>query len=225
MQRTYQLSLSGALRLPVDAQERLIACGKLRRFTDGQSVMREGEVADGFGIIVEGQVMFGRHAANGVLTVLAIMGPGDCFGEQAFLTETPRLAEAIADGPATISWIGSAAFRKAVAADPQLAMLMLRSLAWQLRAALDRVDSARRMTLDQRVASALLTMCGVTDGMIETTQQELADLVGVSRVALGEALRHLERGGAITLAYGRITIRNPAQLEAQMRLGGKRLHA
>lgn len=220
MQRTYQLTLTGALRLPEDVRARLIAIGKLRRFADGQAVMREGDTADGFGVVTEGQVMVGRHAANGALTVLAIIGPGDCFGEQAFLTETPRLVDAIADGPAAVSWIDGAGFRKAVEGDPQLAMLMLRSLAWQLRASLDRVDAARRMTLDQRVATALLQMCNVTDGVIETTQQELADLVGVSRVAVGTALRHFERSGAIALSYGKITIHQPVALEAQIQLGG-----
>ena len=184
--------------------------------------MHEGEQADGFGVVTEGQVMIGRHASNGTLTVFGIIGPGDLFGEQAFLSQTPRLADAAADGPATVSWIGATAFRKALDGNTDLAMLMMRSLAAQLQVAIERIDASRRLTLDQRVASALLAMCGVADGVIETTQQELADLVGVSRVSLGAVLRHLERSGAIGLSYGRIVIRQPSALEAQLRLGTAR---
>jgi CRP/FNR family transcriptional regulator, cyclic AMP receptor protein len=219
MQRTYQLKLFGALRLPEHARTRLVACGKPRRFASGQFVMHEGEQADGFGVVTEGQVMLGRHGSNGTLTVFGIMGPGDMFGEQAFLGNTPRLVDAVADGPAEIAWIGAAAFRKAIDGDNQLAMLMMRSLAAQLQVAIERVDAMRRMTLDQRVASALLSMCNVTDGVIETTQQELADLVGVSRVSLGGALRQLERNGAVALSYGKIVIREPRALETKLRLG------
>lgn len=223
MQRTYQLTLNGAMRLPEAVRARLMACSKPKKYADGSFVMREGDAADRFGIVTEGQLMIGRHADNGTLTVLAVIGPGDMFGEQAYLTQTPRIADAIADGPVTIVWISGAVFRRALTGDTELALLMMRSLAAQVKVAAERIDAGRRLTLDQRVASMLQSMCDVADGTIETTQQELADLVGVSRVALGEALRHLERSGAITLAYGRITIRNPGLLEAQMRLGGKRL--
>lgn len=201
----------------------MVACGKLRRFASGQFVMHEGEQADGFGVVTEGQIMIGRHASNGTLTVFGIIGPGDLFGEQAFLSQTPRLADAVADGPAAIAWIGAPAFRKAIEGNTQLAMLMMRSLAAQLQVAIERIDATRRLTLDQRVASALLAMCSVADDVIETTQQELADLVGVSRVSLGAVLRHLERSGAIRLGYGRIVIRQPAALEAQIKLGHARM--
>ena len=44
---------------------------------------------------------------------------------------------------------------------------------------------------------------------IRATQQQLADLLGVSRVTLGAALRALAARGALICGYGRIELRAP----------------
>ena len=48
------------------------------------------------------------------------------------------------------------------------------------------------------------------------TQQDLADLVGVSRVSLGKALTGLQAPGFIEPGYGFVTIRDGAALRAMV---------
>ena len=47
---------------------------------------------------------------------------------------------------------------------------------------------------------------------VMATQQDLADLVGVSRVSLGKAMTRLQVAGVIEPGYGFVTIRDRAAL-------------
>ena len=69
--------------------------------------------------------------------------------------------------------------------------------------------------MPQRLALALLQLCGdQEDGArISVTQQELADLVGVSRVSLGKAVAKLEQAGMIEPGYAWVMIRDRAGLQ------------
>lgn len=69
-----------------------------RAFADGESIVREGEVGAGMYVVGSGQVRITHRGEDGRDHVLAVLGPGDFFGEQALLEETPRTASAIAAG-------------------------------------------------------------------------------------------------------------------------------
>lgn len=73
--------------LPMPAIERLAARVQPRVFLPGTDVVRQGEAADGFHLLLEGTadvVHDGR--------VLRRLGPGDSFGEVALLRDTARTA-------------------------------------------------------------------------------------------------------------------------------------
>jgi CRP/FNR family transcriptional regulator, cyclic AMP receptor protein len=63
-----------------------------RQFSDGEVIVREGEKGSGMYVIVSGQVRITQRAEDGTPQALAELGPGDFFGEQALLDETPRTA-------------------------------------------------------------------------------------------------------------------------------------
>jgi len=67
-----------------------------RSFASGEAIVREGEMGVGMYIILSGQVQI-LHAGEGSKPIrLATLGPGDFFGEQALLDESPRTASAVA---------------------------------------------------------------------------------------------------------------------------------
>lgn len=170
----------------------------------------------GFFAVVTGQVMVGRYAADGSLTVFGVAGAGDLIGELAFFAGTARITDCVADGPVELVEFDKALFKRVIMADPELTMLLLRSLAGQLRMAFDRIDADRTLSLPDRLAHVLLGMEADSDHDVACTQQQLADLIGVSRVSLGSALRQLEKSGAVAGSYGRIRIVDRALLEARL---------
>ena len=86
------------------------------------------------------------------------------------------------------------------------AELLLRSLGRQLAVSLDIIDAERRLPTAERLARLLAAMAtDAADGStVRATQQQLADLLGVSRVTLGAALRKLVARGVVETRYGSI---------------------
>ncbi len=70
-----------------------------RTFAVDEAIVREGEKGVGMYIILAGQVQILQAGADGASLKLAALGPGDFFGEQALLDESPRTASAIAVEP------------------------------------------------------------------------------------------------------------------------------
>jgi MFS family permease len=65
----------------------------------GQVIVREGEPADRFYIIVDGAFTVSHRTADGTETVLRTLGPDQVFGELGLLYRTSRTATVSADGP------------------------------------------------------------------------------------------------------------------------------
>ena len=70
-----------------------------RRFAADEAIVREGEMGVGMFIIISGQIEIVQSGEDGQVLHLATLGPGDFFGEQALLDESPRTASAMAVEP------------------------------------------------------------------------------------------------------------------------------
>ena len=160
--------------------------------------------------------MIARHSGNGAVRITGVGGPGDLFGERAFLTDRPRLADAVADGPAEIIHFSRPAFNKLLANEPKFAILIMRSLASQIELLLERSDAERTLPVAERLAGALLAVIPGENGGIGCTHQQLADLTGITGASLKTALRQLEKSGSIVGTVGRVRIVDRARLEARL---------
>ena len=208
MQRSYHFPLAERTRLSPVECDRLLAMARARPFADGQFVQQQGTPGDSFWAVVEGHVLVGRYAEDGGFTAFAVLGPGDLFGELAFFTGVPRQADAFASGPARLVAIDRPLLRRLMAADVGWAELLLRSLGRQLAGALDIIDAERRLGSADRLLRLLGMMAADGDdgATVRATQQQLADLLGVSRVTLGAALRELTARGLVETGYGQIRL-------------------
>src|SRR5205085_207492 len=93
-------------RLTADDQRALEAAGETLHYKFGQIVVREGDPSDGVYLISEGAARVVRQAGNARETMLAMLGPGDIFGEMAS-GDVPRMATVRASGRLTavrVSW-------------------------------------------------------------------------------------------------------------------------
>lgn len=60
----------------------------------GTKIFQHGDAGDKLYLILEGRVRISREVAGMGEEALAILGPGDLFGEMALLDESPRSADA-----------------------------------------------------------------------------------------------------------------------------------
>jgi CRP-like cAMP-binding protein len=73
-------------------------------------VLREGEVGDAFFVLASGEVKVTKSTK-----LLNVLGPGDCFGEMAYLSETENVrgADVIAMTDSEVISIGTESLRRA----------------------------------------------------------------------------------------------------------------
>jgi CRP/FNR family cyclic AMP-dependent transcriptional regulator len=94
----------------------------------GRVIARQGEIGTGFFIIVDGQARVIRDNE-----VLAVLGPGDFFGELSVLDRLPRVAQVVADTETRCLALASWDFEQVLLDHPALALAILRGLAGRLR--------------------------------------------------------------------------------------------
>ena len=87
--------------VPPDARMALAARFHLKRFDSGQTVVIEGHEGDSFYLIRSGSILVTTHGMDpsGGEVTLGSMHEGDFFGEVALLTDKPRTATVVAEGP------------------------------------------------------------------------------------------------------------------------------
>lgn len=202
------------MALPERVRTDLLARGQPRSFHKGQIIQQRGDAASEFWHIESGSVQIGRYGIDGRLILFALIGAGDTFGELAFMGEFPRAVDAIAGSDCTLIRIGDNELQSLMESDPMVTRLLLKTMALTVQEAFNLIESSRNLSVPQRLAQALLRLSADQEEgeKIMVTQQDLADLVGVSRVSLGKALTRLQSAGMIEPGYGFVTIRDGAGL-------------
>ena len=128
LQRDVVSFVRGGLHLPRKA------------FQTGALIIREGDGADAAYMIVRGRCRAFRAVGDKQET-LAIMGPGDVFGEMALLLDAPRAASVEAVDPVTVLVLGKSTMTEGLGVD-----------GWT--GALVRALAARFRDLEQQVRSS-----------------------------------------------------------------------
>lgn len=90
--------------------ERIAAIAGEERHQRGALVFREGELGEKLYFILEGKVRISRNLAGMGEEALAVLEPGDAFGEMSLIDDTPRSADAHVHEPCRLLVITREAF-------------------------------------------------------------------------------------------------------------------
>jgi len=102
-------------------------------FLDGETIVRQGESGSHMFVIRRGKVEVTQRSANGEEVRLALLGPGDVFGEMAIFERQPRSATARAVGEAVVLTVDRRTFLRRIQEDPSLAFHVLQSMSQRVR--------------------------------------------------------------------------------------------
>lgn len=213
MQRNYHLDDGSHNASERALLGRLAQAGLRRHFAHGQLLHQQGDHELGFWLVTAGQVLIGKLAENGSTTGYKVLNAGELFGELAYFAGIERQVDATARGPCDVVWISHLCFERLLADEPGLTKLLLGSLARQLQQALASIDERRRCSSPVRLAALLLQLDKSGSGKVAASQQELADLLSISRVALVAALGQLAKTGLVLRGYRALTIVDRARLK------------
>ncbi|GAA4045947.1 Crp/Fnr family transcriptional regulator [Parerythrobacter jejuensis] len=186
-----------------------------RKYGKEQLLQQRGDHADGFWVIAKGSVAVGFFHADGEFRAVALLGPGDSWGELAMFAGRPRVVDAIARTGSVVHFVRAAAFETILAERPAAMRTLLGALSAQLQETLDVMAGIRSGSAKGRVAGMLGALSGGQMGSMTITisQQELAELLGLTRATVSAALRDLEHAGWLKRGYGKIELVHPDELE------------
>ena len=189
--------------LPEDLRTRLLSKARRIDFAKDTMIQSQGAAGHEFWYIRSGNVHIGRHSRDGNFHIFGALRAGQSFGEQAFLGEFPRLVDAVAASDCTL-----------LREDGSTARLLLKAMAQIVQTVFDTLETSRTETTVMRTARALLAQCSSKSGSqsLALTQQSLADIIGVSRVSMGKALKTLTHLDLIISGYGSIEVKDIAAL-------------
>lgn len=134
--------------LAPEQRARLSAAATQIFFDHGERLVGEGEAGDSLFVVESGQVLVTRapEGTDSQPLTLALLGPGDCFGEMSLLTGEPRSATVTAEGGCEVLRLDRAALAPILAADPGVAEALSRLLASREAATRARLDDRRGRT-------------------------------------------------------------------------------
>ena len=211
------LDPEGAAALRASLTERAVAKGEI--------IFQEGEPGDRLYVILEGKVKLGRSSNDGRESLLAILGPGEMFGELSLFDPGPRTSTAAALTDAVILALSNEQLRPWLAGRPEVAAARLQALARRLRRTNEAMADLVFSDVPGRVAKALMDLGEkfgeiTAEGLMVThdmTQEELAQLVGASRETVNKALADFAQRGWIRLESRQVMILDVERLGRRAR--------
>jgi len=191
----------------------------------GSSLFHEGDPGDQLYFIVSGKIKLGRTAPDGRESLVAIMGPGELFGEMALFDPSPRSTSATAVSETRLAGLKHENLKKVIERSPDVSAQLLQALARRLRRTNESLADLVFSDVPGRVAKALLDLADrfgrpATDGILvahELTQEEMAQLVGASRETVNKALAEFVQRGWIRLEARAVVILDLQRLKQRSR--------
>jgi CRP/FNR family cyclic AMP-dependent transcriptional regulator len=183
-------------------------------FTKGDVLFREGEPGDRMYVIIDGKVKLGQTSVDGRESLLAVLGPGEMFGELSLFDPGLRTSTATALTEAVVVGLSHEQLQPWLDGRPAVAAALLQALARRLRRTNEAMADLVFSDVPGRVAKALMDL-GEKFGEItpqglmvthDMTQEELAQLVGASRETVNKALADFAQRGWIELESRQVLI-------------------
>ena len=189
-----------------------------RRLVRGDILFNEGEEPDALYVVLRGRVAIANKSFDGRESVVALMEPGDLFGEMGMLDGRPRSAEGRALEPSEVLVLQYEPVRDLLARHPELLWGVVRMLADRLRGMDEALADSVFLDVTGRTAKRLLELAnGASEFLLPVTQEELAGMVGASRERVNKAIASFIRLGWLEQADRRYRILQRDRLELRAR--------
>ncbi len=149
-----------ACHIDPEVRPLLVDGAETRRLRTGDVLFEEGQAGDGLYVVESGAVEIAARSMPGRMHRLAVMEPGDYFGEMSVFDGGPRSATATALGDATVHFVDTPTIRRVLDHSPRLAAAMVRDASLRVRQFNRRflleVLKAERLSLVERLARTIV---------------------------------------------------------------------
>jgi len=165
----------------------------------GEVLFREGEPGEHMLVLQAGTVRISKNGRTGEKT-LAVLGPGEFFGEMSILNAKPRNATAVVETRAKVLVIDARTFEHMVIGNAEIAVRLIKKLARRLDSANELIDVLMHRDPKARVILGLSRQADMIgrpreDGavVVPITKADLAEEVGLAVEEVDEVIARLVR--------------------------------
>ena len=199
----------------------LAAALRIRRFRKAETIFHQGDPGDALFIVASGSVKVVLPSDEGAESaIVAILGPGEFFGELAILDGAPHSATIVAIEPTETLVLHRDEFLRLIDSQVELRRALLASLAVEIRRLTGHVEDLHFLDLPARLASRILRLAATeraaADGEIRIpwpyTQSELAGMIGGSRQSVNRLLADLADEGLVRIERDVLVVSDPDRL-------------
>jgi len=210
--------------LDAEALDQLCRYAKHTVLKRGATIFSKGDPGKSLYAVISGTVKISISSPDGRNAILNLIGAGEIFGEIALLDGLSRTADAIANTNCELFVIDRREFIPFVHSQPSLAMKFIELLCARLRWTSDQVEQVILQDLPRRLASALLRLTEkhkseLHGRTIVITQQEISEMVGMTRESINKQLRSWATRRWVRLEHGAIVVLEAGELQALVDAG------
>ena len=210
--------------LESEAFDQLCRYAKHTTLKRGATLFSKGDPGNSLFAVISGTVKMSISSPDGRSAIFNLIGPGEIFGEIAVLDGQSRTADATANTNCEIFVIDRREFLPFVRSHPALAMKFIELLCAKLRWTSDQVEQVILQNLPGRLASALMRLAEKHEPApggrtIAVTQQEISEMVGMTRESINKQLRVWANNNWVRLEHGAIVVLDPESLQALAEAG------
>lgn len=208
--------------LPERDRLMLAQLAKERAFRLGQVIFEKGTPGSALLCVLSGHVKVSTLSLEGREVTLNLFGPGDWFGEIAWIDGGPRTADAVALDHARVLVIERAHLLPRLRENGHTALKLAELLCRRIRHTSQTVENISFRSLPARLATVLLELVdeyGTGVGEVEAvrigirlSQRELGNLIATSRESTNKQLAAWQAEGLLRTVGGFLEITDPGRL-------------
>jgi CRP/FNR family cyclic AMP-dependent transcriptional regulator len=192
----------------------LVTRARMRNYAAGETIFLMGSTGDSMMAVLDGNIRISVPSPEGKEIVLAIIQPGEVFGEIALLDGADRTADAVTMDDCEILVLERRDFIPFLHGHPDACLRLLEVLCQKLRQTSQLLEEALFLEGPSRLAKRLVHLAEtfgkpVADGIridLQLSQQHLGNLVGMSRESMNKHLRQWREAGLIQMREGHYVI-------------------
>jgi CRP-like cAMP-binding protein len=198
--------------LTPDEQRIVISQAQRRRYGRAEVIFHEGDPGEALHLIAKGHVAIRNSTPLGDIVTLAVVGPGDFFGELVIVSpQAARNATAVALEATETLTLQRGQLDELRREHPAIDRVLLDVMAAQIRRMSLLLSDALYLPVGKRVLRRLLEVAdkygdGATATLIPLTQEDLAGLAGTTRPSANKVLRSAQEAGLLSMSRGQVRI-------------------
>lgn len=186
----------------------------------GTRIYLPGDPSDQIFLLKSGVIKISTTTPDHRDVILALLHPGDIFGELAMVDEAPRDHVAEAYDDCVICAMSRDTILRVIQETPEIGFQITKLIGLRLRTFRSRIEELLCKSAHARVAHALLELAerhGVpdTDGVLITlrlSQGDLGRLVGLSRETVNAILQEWREQNLLEMDRRSVRLRDPDRL-------------